>query len=54
MIKNKRVNSKKTDANPKQHSIVLFNENTVRRHYDEENELWYFSVVDIIGILRKS
>lgn len=54
MIKNKRVNSKKTHANPKQNSIVLFNQSTVRRHYDEDKELWFFSVVDIIRILTES
>ena len=32
-------------------SIVLFNQKKVRRHWNEENELWYFSIVDIIEIL---
>ena len=38
----------------KSKSIILFNQNQIRRHWDEENELWYFSIVDIIGILTES
>ena len=32
-------------------SLVLFHQNTVRRHWDEGKELWYFSVVDVIQAL---
>jgi len=35
-------------------SIVLFHEKQVRRHWDENKELWYFSIIDIIGILTES
>lgn len=35
-------------------SIVLFHEKQVRRYWDEGNELWYFSVVDVIEILTDS
>jgi hypothetical protein len=35
-------------------SIILFNQKQVRRHWDEERELWYFSVVDVIAILTGS
>ncbi len=35
-------------------SLVLFNQNTVRRHWDEGKELWYFSIVDVISILSES
>ena len=35
-------------------TIILFNEKKVRRHWDEENELWYFSIIDVIGILTES
>ncbi|HRH57360.1 MAG TPA: Bro-N domain-containing protein [Chitinophagales bacterium] len=31
--------------------IKLFESKKVRTHWDEENEKWYFSIVDIIGIL---
>ena len=34
--------------------VILFNEKKVRRHWDEEKELWYFSVVDIIEVLTES
>ena len=39
---------------PKENSIILFNQKEVRRHWDEDKELWYFSVVDVIGILTDS
>ena len=35
-------------------SIILFRKNEVRRHWDEEKELWYFSIVDIIEVLTES
>lgn len=38
----------------KENSIVLFHQNTVRRHWDEEQELWYFSVVDVLEILTET
>ncbi len=39
------------NKNKKESSIVLFNKKQVRRHWDRERELWYFSVIDIIAIL---
>ena len=38
----------------KDNSIVLFHKKQVRRHWDDELELWYFSVVDVIEILTES
>lgn len=38
----------------KSHSVVLFNQKQVRRVYDEEKETWYFSVVDVVGVLADS
>ncbi len=35
-------------------SLAVFENKTVRRHYDEINELWYFSLVDIIAALTDS
>jgi hypothetical protein len=32
-------------------NIKLFEDKKVRSHYDAEKEVWYFSLVDIIGIL---
>ena len=35
----------------KQDSIKLFSDKKVRVHWDDEQEKWYFSIVDVIGIL---
>lgn len=32
-------------------SIKIFEEKKVRSQYDVEKEIWYFSIVDIVGIL---
>lgn len=32
-------------------SIKFFENKKVRSHYDAESEVWYFSIVDIVGIL---
>ena len=34
--------------------IALFEEKQIRRHYDSEKEIWYFSVIDIIEVLTGS
>jgi hypothetical protein len=38
----------------KDSSIIIFNQKQVRRTWDNEKELWYFSVVDVIEILTDS
>jgi len=38
----------------KDHSIALFNQKTVRRQWDENNEVWYFSIIDVIKVLTDS
>ena len=38
----------------KENSIVLFNQQEVRRHWNEDEENWYFSIVDFIKILTGS
>ncbi len=38
----------------KDNSIVLFNQKQVRRHWDEDNEFWYFSIIDVIEVLTDS
>jgi len=38
----------------KANAIVLFHQKTVRRYWDEEQDLWYFSVVDVVAILTDS
>lgn len=32
-------------------TLAVFENNKIRRHYDEDAEIWYFSVVDIIQVL---
>lgn len=38
----------------KENSIILFHQKEIRRYWDDEKELWYFSVVDVIEILTES
>jgi len=60
-IKNKKINDngviflfKINNYMEKSNSMVLFNQNQIRRIWDEEKELWYFSVSDVIAILTNS
>lgn len=34
--------------------IILFNTKQIRRHYDAKNEIWFFSIIDIIAALTES
>src|SRR3989339_1275526 len=36
------------------HKIALFEGKRIRRHWDNEKELWYFSVVDAVAVLTGS
>ncbi len=38
----------------KETAIKLFNEKQIRTHWDDEQEKWYFSIVDVVGILSES
>ncbi len=38
----------------KNKSIVIFEGLEIRRHWDEEKELWYFAVSDVIAVLTQS
>jgi hypothetical protein len=38
----------------KENSIKLFEEKTIRTHWDADKEKWYFSVVDVIAVLTDS
>ena len=42
------------DKEDKKTSIKLFENYKVRTSWDNEKEIWYFSVVDIVGILSES
>ncbi len=39
---------------PKETAIKLFNERQIRTHWDDEQEKWYFSIVDVVGVLTES
>ncbi len=39
---------------PKETAVKLFNESQIRTHWDEEEEKWYFSIVDVVGVLTES
>ena len=38
----------------KETAIKLFNEKQIRTHWDDEKEKWYFSIVDVVGVLSES
>jgi hypothetical protein len=38
----------------KNKAIAIFEGSQIRRHWDEEKELWYFAVSDVIAVLTKS
>ncbi len=38
----------------KETAIKLFNEKQIRTHCDDEQEKWYFSIVDVIAVLTES
>jgi hypothetical protein len=38
----------------KETAIKLFNERQIRTHWDDEQEKWYFSIVDVVGVLTDS
>jgi len=38
----------------KNNSIALFHDKQVRRRWDEDKELWYFSIIDVVEVLTES
>lgn len=38
----------------KENAIKLFQDQRVRVHWDEEQEKWYFSIIDVVGVLTES
>ena len=38
----------------KQSNLAIFEGKQIRRHWDEEKELWYFAVSDVIAVLTNS
>ena len=37
-----------------QNHLIMFEDRGIRRAYDEDTGIWYFSVVDIVGVLTGS
>lgn len=35
-------------------ALVAFEQHSIRRHYDEASETWYFSVIDVVAALTDS
>ncbi len=35
-------------------AVAVFENKAIRKHYDEQNEIWYFSLVDIVAALTES
>ncbi|MCX6738961.1 MAG: hypothetical protein NT098_02810, partial [Candidatus Parcubacteria bacterium] len=35
-------------------NLAIFEGNHIRRQWDEEKELWYFSIIDVIQVLTES
>ena len=40
--------------NSKNKKIAIFEGNNIRRHWDDEKELWYFAISDVVAVLTKS
>ncbi|HLC99430.1 MAG TPA: BRO family protein [Patescibacteria group bacterium] len=38
----------------KNHTIAIFEGKRIRRHWDEEKELWHFAVMDVIEVLTQT
>jgi len=38
----------------KMKAIAIFEGKQIRRHWDAEKELWYFSVIDVVKVLTNS
>ncbi len=38
----------------KETAIKLFQDQKVRVHWDNEQEKWYFSIIDVLGVLTES
>ena len=46
--------TEKTTAMTQKHKIQLFEEKKVRTVWDDQEEKWYFSIVDVCGVLTDS
>jgi hypothetical protein len=48
------LNSRKEWRKDKENAIRLFNDKKIRVLWNDEEEKWYFSVVDVVGVLSNS
>ena len=44
----------KSQTMTKETAIKLFHDKKIRAHWDDEREKWYFSIVDVVGVLSES
>ncbi len=44
----------KRNSITKETAIKLFNERRIRTQWNEDQEKWYFSIVDVVGVLTES
>ena len=35
-------------------NLAIFQQQKIRRHWDTQEKKWYFSVIDIVGVLSES
>ena len=42
------------DTMTKETAIKLFDERRIRTQWDDNQEKWYFSIVDVVGVLTES
>ena len=40
--------------NIEEKTIAIFEGHKIRKHYDEERKIWYFSVIDILHVLLQN
>ncbi len=48
------MEEKISTAKKQEKSIIIFNNQSVRRHWDDKKEEWYFSIIDVIRILTNN
>lgn len=40
--------------NKDKHHLAIFEGKQIRRHWDDQSEMWHFSVIDVVGVLSQS
>ena len=54
LILKRSIDKKKSVLSLKENKLIVFQSQSVRTHWDKEQEKWYFSVQDIVQILSES